>query len=193
MSRIQRVSTYLIWVFNIILVLIPISSLFMWLGLDDPSVQSFLKPLMDHNIFNYSDIKTPLGPVNLSAVHLTPLARAIGLLGDMVALTPLMLGIVWVKHLFQNYRQENIFSLENALLYKRLAWLFILNAILATPLSEGIQVLAVTFSNPPGQRYIAIGFGTPNLGLVLYGIVALVISWIMIEAHKLQADKDLTI
>jgi hypothetical protein len=59
MSRIQRVSTYLIWVFNIILVLIPISSLFMWLGLDDPSVQSFLKPLMDHNIFNYSDIKTP--------------------------------------------------------------------------------------------------------------------------------------
>lgn len=193
MPRIQKVSTYLIWVFNAILILIPITSLILWTALDNAQVHTFLKPLVNNGILTYSNIKTPLGPIDLSKIHLTPFARSLGMLGDGIALLPFILGIIWVKRLFQNYRQNNIFSLENALLYKRLAWLFILDAILARPLSEAIHVLAVTFSNPPGQRYIAVGFGTPNLGVLLYGIVALVISWVMVEAYKLQEDKNLTI
>ena len=54
-------------------------------------------------------------------------------------------------------------------------------------------ILMATLSNPPGHRYISLNFGTPNLEVLFWGMLVIVISWIMAEGYKLQKDQDLTI
>ncbi|OGV41973.1 MAG: hypothetical protein A3F46_10225 [Legionellales bacterium RIFCSPHIGHO2_12_FULL_42_9] len=79
-----------------------------------------------------------------------------------------------------------IFNLNNASCYSYLGWLFFLNAVFTKPLSDLLMVLAVTFANIPGHRYITISLGLPNLIAVFCGVVVIVISWVMSEATKLQ-------
>ena len=55
------------------------------------------------------------------------------------------------------------------------------------------MILMATLSNPPGHRYISLNFGTPNLEVLFWGMLVIVISWIMAEGYKLQKDQDLTI
>ena len=188
MSRIQKVSTYLIWVCNLWLGVMLLPSIFLWIMKDSGLVQG----LIANGIIDFS-VKTPEGLVQMQKLTFTPLGYITGIIANIIGTLPLFLGVLILKRIFHNYRHGNIFSLENAYKYKQLAWIFFWNAVLAMPISETLSVLSATLCNAPGHRYLVVSFGMPNLGSVLGGIILIVISWIMIEAHKLQADKDLTI
>ncbi|MEL6642886.1 MAG: hypothetical protein AAFQ79_03040 [Pseudomonadota bacterium] len=45
-----------------------------------------------------------------------------------------------------------------------------------------LQILLASLDNPPGERVLAIGFGTMDLGLVLAGGLLLTIGWAMSDA-----------
>lgn len=188
MNKIQKVSSYLIHVFNIILIGYPILFTLQWVFKDWALVQNALLAGLFTN-----EIQTPEGLVHLSSLNFTPLSWGIGYAAGIIGFIPLFLGLIILKRLFQNYTFGSIFSLENVKKYQYLGWLFFLNALFITPLSDMLMVLSATLSNPPGHRYLSITFGTPNLEDILYGLLIIVISWVMAEGYKIKEEQNLTI
>ena len=188
MKHIQKVSSYLIWIFNALLLTIPLLllaqfTLIQWAPMKNLIEKGFiLKP-----------IETPEGLVNFINLTFTPLSWSIGFVGAVLGLTPFFFGLLILKRLFQNYRKGHIFSSENVQKYKYLGWLCFLDGLLIKPISDMLIILMATLSNPPGHRYISLNFGTPNLEVLFWGMLVIVISWIMAEGYKLQKDQDLTI
>lgn len=188
MQRIQNISTYLTWVFNALLIILPLNILAGWFFIEWEPYRTLV------NVSGiWGSILTPEGAVSLASLTLSPLSKLIGLGSSVIGVAPLFCGLLVLKKLFQNYKNGLIFSQQNAEKYKMLAGLFLLNAILAMPLSQMLEVLAVTLSNPPGHRWISLTFGSPNLEVVFCGVLVLCISWIMVEAYRLKEDQNLTI
>ncbi|OJW53390.1 MAG: hypothetical protein BGO67_01420 [Alphaproteobacteria bacterium 41-28] len=188
MHPIQKVSSYLIWIFNVLLIAFPLWIVSIWILVKWAPFKNLIA-----QGFISTPIQTPEGLINLAHLKLTPLSWSIGIFGAFVSIVPLFLGLLVLKHLFQNYRDGNIFSLENAQKYKYLGWLFLLDGLLAKPICDMLLILSATLSNPTGHRYISINFGTPNLEVLFSGVLVIVISWVMAEGYKLQEDQSLTI
>ncbi|MBS0186168.1 MAG: DUF2975 domain-containing protein [Proteobacteria bacterium] len=188
MNRIQRMSTYLLVVFNFLLWLLPVSSLFFWFFVDTP----FLRDLVVRGIIA-TPIQTPEGLISLADLHWTPLSKTLGFVGSALSILPLFLGLFVLKSIFKNYQKGEVFITQNALYYKRLGILFFLDALLAKPLSGVFEILAVTCANEPGHQYITLSFGTPSIDSLFCGLLVIVISWVMVEASKLQDDQKFTI
>lgn len=191
MNKIQKVSAFLLVIFNVLLISIPLLIVIQWVFIevkvmDVPDAINFFGLLE-------KTIQTPEGYINLSSVHWTPYLKILGFGADILGLLPFILSLFVLKSIFINYRKGEIFSSSNAIHYKRLGWLFLLNALIIKSLSNTLMVLAVTVTNPPGHRYITIQFGTPNLNALFFGVLVIVISWVMLEASKLHDDQKFTI
>lgn len=188
MDRIQKVSSYLLATFNILLVVLPLSLLILWLFIDhDPIKQAIAEGLF------FEPVHTPEGVINLAMIKWDPFAKFIGFVGSLVGILPILLGLFILKTVFRNYRKGEIFNITNARQYKYLGYLFFLSGLITTPLSSMLQVLAVTLTYPPGHRWITIGFGTPNMVTLFCGVLVLVISWVMVEGYKLQEEQKLIV
>lgn len=185
MQRIKKISRLMLIMLNCLLVLIPLWNLILWFFNESEP----LAPILSHSLF----VHTPEGMVNVATLNLNPLQLFLGICSSFIGSTPLLIGILFLRKLFQNYKNSNIFTLENAKKYQHLGYLFFLHAFITKPLAEVFSVIAVTLSNPPGHRYISVGFGTPNLETIFCGVLVIIISWIMVEAQKLQDDQHLTI
>lgn len=188
MDRIQKVSSYLLVSFNILLVGLPLFLSILWVFIDDDPIK---KAVSEGLFFEWT--RTPEGVVNLAKIAWTPLTKFIGFMGSLLGNLPVLLGLFILKAVFRNYRKGEIFNITNAQQYKYLGWLFFLDAFITRPLSEMLQVLAVTLTYPPGHRYITLGFGTPNIEALFCGILVIVISWVMVEGYKLQEEQKLTV
>ena len=181
MSKIQKISNYLLMVFNVLLIVIPLFVVLQWLLIDTHTIKILLESVLLH-----APISTPEGYVDLSTVKWTLFTKTIGFCASILSLIPVYLSLFALKSTFKNYQQGSIFSLVNAKHYQYLGWLFLLNALFAKPISDMLMVIAVTLSNLPGHRYISISFGIPNLEAVFCGILLIVISWVMLEASKIH-------
>jgi hypothetical protein len=188
MNQIQKVSSYLLITFNVLLVALPLCDIIQWFFIDTGTI----KNLLAQGIVGKS-VQTPEGYVNLSTVQWTPFSKTLGFSADILGLLPFVLILFGLKSIFRNYQKGEIFSTANARYYKYLGWIFFFDALLIRSLSNTLMVLAVTLSNPPGHRYINIQFGTPNMKSLFYGIIVIVISKIMLEASKLHDDQRFTI
>lgn len=188
MKKIQTVSSYLIWAFNIILWGYPILLTLQWALMDWAPIQTLIKTGVLRN-----DVLTPEGMVNLTSLAFTPLSWSIGYIAGIIGFLPYFVGLIVLKSLFQSYKEGSIFSLENAQKYKYIGWLFMLNALLITPVSDLLMILSATLSNPPGHRYITVSFGTPQIVEILCSFLIVVISWVMVESYNLKEDQTLTI
>lgn len=120
-------------------------------------------------------------------------SKIIGFIASLISLIPVYISLFALKSIFNNYKIGAIFTNINACQYRLIGSLFFLNALLIKPLSDMLMVVSVTLLNPPGHRYITLGFGTPNLENLFYGLILMVISWIMLEATKLREDQEFTI
>lgn len=183
MSNIFKLSKYFVCVINGLMALTPSLILLKWLVGQKPWAQNF---------FNQT-IQTPGGAVEFCNVVWEGWAKVIGIFADMIASTPWLIGLIILRKLFLNYKDTNVFSTCNATFYKYLGWLFFMDALFVKSLSDTLRVLAVTLSNPPGQRYISISFGTPNLEALFYGVVLIVISQVMHKAAELHEENKFVI
>jgi hypothetical protein len=138
-------------------------------------------------------IQTPEGYINLSNVSWTPMLQLLGFSADMVGILPFLISLFVLKAIFKNYQDGEVFSVRNAILYRRLGTLFLIDALLIKSLSQTLMVLAVTFTSPPGHRYLSVSFGMPNLTSLFYGILVIIVSWVMLEASKLHDEQKFTI
>lgn len=181
----QKNKCILLIMLNCFLLLIPLWNLTLWLFNDWEAPAAILS----HSIY----VHTPEGMVNITTLNLNPLQRFLGSCSSFIASTPLLIGILFLKKIFQNYKKGHIFTLENAKKYQKLSYLFFLHAFITRPLAKIFSVIATTLNNPPGHRYISVSFGTLNLETIFCGVLVIIISWIMVEAQKLQDDQQLTI
>jgi len=188
-DRIIKVSNYLVKLFYFLLVALPLFSLFGILMMASEPFHSWAvaSPFIDFTQ------KTPEGIVNLLEITFTPLSEIIYLAGRLVSLAPILLSLLVLICLFKNYRQEIFFSSVNTLCYRRLGLLFFLNALFFKPVTELLDVLAITLSNPPGHRYIVLGFGSPNFEDMFIGVLLLIISWVMHKAQVMQEEQQFVI
>ncbi len=188
MDRIRKVSSYLLVIFNILLAFLPLSLLVLWAFIDYGPI----KEAIEHGVF-FGPVRTPEGVVNLAKLPWYPLTKFIGFMGSLVGILPIFLGLFILKAIFRNYRKGEIFNITNARQYKYLGYLFFLDGLVTRPLSDMLQVLAVTLTYPPGHRYLTIGFGTPNMEALFCGVLVIVISWVMVEGYKLQEEQKLIV
>jgi hypothetical protein len=188
MERIQKVSSHLLFVFNVLLILLPLSLLLLWSFMEHAP----LKEAIEHGVF-FAAVQTPEGLVNLATVNWTPFTKCIGFISSLVGMLPILLGLLILKRVFRNYQKGEIFNTDNAQRYKYLGYLFFLAGLLTQPLSSMLQTLAITLIYPSGHHWIQIGFGTPTFESIFCGVLVLVISWVMVEGYKLQEEQKLIV
>ncbi len=191
MSKIQKISSYLLVVFNILIVMIPLLLTMQWIFIS-------LKTTEVPDVINFfgmleKTIQTPEGYVNLSNVSWTPLLKLLGFCADLIGALPFLISLFFLKKLFVHYRNSEIFNKRNALIYRKLGVLYLIDALFIKSLSQTLMILAVTMTNPPGSRYLSISFGTPNLSSLFYVVLVIIVSWVMLEANKLHDEHKFTI
>lgn len=191
MNTIQKVSASLLVIFNILLVSTPLLLIIQWAFIEIKTT----KVGAAINFFGLLEktIYTPEGYVNLSTVPWTFLSKALAFSSDILNILPFFLSLFILKSIFKNYQKNDIFSSANAIHYKKLGWLFLIDAFIIKSFSNTLMILAVTLTNAPGHRYINIHFGAPNLKALFFGILLIVISWVMLEASKLHDEQQFTI
>ncbi|MFT0892413.1 DUF2975 domain-containing protein [Pseudochelatococcus sp. G4_1912] len=118
---------------------------------------------------------------------------ALGLLAIAIGTVPMFVCLWLLRTVFKNYREGNIFSDDNASCFRKIGILLILDALIATSVSETAFIFAMTFNNPPGERMISVSVGSPQLYLLFLGLVIFIISLVMSEASKIHAEQQLTV
>lgn len=188
MNRIRTVSARFLGVFKCLIILLPAIAIVKWLCMNSEFIHSdiifnmFLKPFQgaEGNIF-------------LPDVAWTPLTQLIGLLSNLLALTPIIISLYALIRIFKHYQCGEIFNMANARYYRLIGWMFILDGLITKSISDGLLTVAVTLNNAPGHRYITLGFGFINLEAIFCGAVIIVVSWVMLEASKLHEEQQYTV
>ncbi|MFH1137550.1 MAG: DUF2975 domain-containing protein [Pseudomonadota bacterium] len=181
MGKIERLSRALRLAFRLILVLIPLFSLAFWWFFDDFRRLGAVDML--HGV--------SLGGLNVPA----PLPLSGKVLGFVVSAIPTgidMAVIYLLSRLFGLYAQGEIFSAANVRYIKKIGYTLLLGQALS-PVYQALVTTALTFHNPPGQRYIRIGLSSADVSTVTTALVVIVAAWIMDEARKLQDEQALVI
>lgn len=188
MENLQKLSRRLKTTFQILTFAVPALICLQWLLIDWHPVKSLVQLSMI-----MQPIITPEGLVNFAEIQLNLTAKMVALFGNLLGSSPYILAYTLLHKLFNNYSQRKIFIPSNTQIYKKLGWLAFLNGILFIPITQTLMVLAATLSNPPGHRYITLGFGTPSLEAILCGLLIIVIALVMQEAQALQDENQLTV
>ncbi|MCA0370933.1 MAG: DUF2975 domain-containing protein [Proteobacteria bacterium] len=191
MDKIQRVSRYFVALFSFLAVAFPLFLGIQWVLVDAQT--GFLPEAMRALGMLERTVATPEGSIALKSVPWTVPLKFLGLGADLVGALPLFISFFLLRTLFWHYVRGEIFSPRNAQLYKKLGLLYVMDALLMTPLSQTLLILAATATNAPGHRYVSVSFGTPNLSSLFYGMLVILVSWIMYEASQMKREQDLTV
>lgn len=186
MNRIRKTSSYLIGLFNLLIITLPVAYSLFWLCIGTSWIPHFI-------VQGLFPLQTPQGVILLSKVAWTPLTKIIGFGSDLIGQLPFFIGLLVLRSIFKNYKHGAIFTIDNASSFSKLGWLFLAQAFITTPLSRSLLMIAATFSNHPGHRYLSIEFGTYSIESLFCGIIMIIISWVMLEASKLQEEQTFTI
>lgn len=191
MDKIQYISRLFVRLFYILIITTSLLLVLQWAYVDATS------GLIRDALVGISTIPrmvpTPEGTVDLTTLAWTPLLKLLGFCADFIDSLPYLLSLFVLKTLFSHYARGDIFSTQNARLYRKLGLLYVANALLMKPLGETLLTLVATATNAPGHRYLTISFGTPNLSSLFYAALIILMSWIMVEASKMSQENALTI
>ncbi|HEY1406490.1 MAG TPA: DUF2975 domain-containing protein [Spirochaetota bacterium] len=176
LSRIKSVSRFIRIIFVVIIVIIPITISLYWIFYNNLPLP--MKISAPNSSFIMEDLE-PINRILCFAAGLIPIAVQIGIL-------------VTLARLFHLYEKGEILSARNVQCFKRLGQLIIARAIagiLYTPLIS----LALSITNPPGQRQLSLGLTSEIIGTFLVGTVILVVSWVMDEGRAINDEQKLVI
>lgn len=184
----KKSSTLLLALLYTLAVVVPVITAVQWLLIDNAYVNQLVSKI---GLFN--PIITPDGAVDIAKHTLTIETKLIGLSGCLIGVLPFFLGLVTLIKIFKRYRNNLVFTLDNAKSYKTLGYIFLLDSLIAKPISGMLMVLCATLSNPPGHRYITIIFALPNLEALFVGFIIILMAKVMLIGHQLQEEQKYTI
>ena len=191
MNRIQKISTYLLLILNGLLIITLLFTIAQW---------SFISPKTSRvldagNFFGLFErgIKIPGGYIDLGHISWTPLLQLSAFGADMLGLAPFLISLFMLKAIFKNYQKGEVFSVANAIFYRRLGALFLFDGLFIKSLSQTLMTLLATFNNAPGHRCLSISFSTPNFVSLFYGVLVIIVSMVMLEASKIHEEQKFTV
>ena len=182
MQKIQRVSKFFKWLFQIMCIALPILLVIFWVNAPSP-----IELVRHASIINYI-------PESIKIFH--TLSSSEKFFGFLIALMPLAVNIFilcFLIRLFQLYEKCEIFSLKNVQYIKYIGYTLLIGQFIVNPIDEAILSATLTWRNPHGERMAVISFTGTNLGIVLTALLIILISWIMAEGHKINEDRKYTI
>lgn len=182
MQHVQKLSRFIRIIFQIFLVAIPLFTCFFWLVSGTP-----------YDFVSASGIVSFSSDVSAYATH--PLTYGtkivlclIDLLTDCIYLYALMVLI----HLFRNYERCEIFSLDNVICYRKLSY-SVFYWILGSLIQNTLFSVIASFHNPVGQRVVNFGLNDSQVTAFIFGLVILIISYVMKEGYLLADENKNTI
>ena len=184
MTKIQKVSSYIVLVLNIWLIVFPLQIVMGYLFVNGVFNEFFLSNGWSLTITD-SD-KT----IDLTKIDWTILTRLLDISSEVLASLPFFLALLVLRSIFQNYKRGEIFSTNNAVKYRYLGLLYCLDALLIAPISHLIGYLALTCNS---DCIISLQFETSNVSDLFFGICVIIISWVMVEASKLNDEQKFTV
>jgi len=122
-----------------------------------------------------------------SNLTLTPgrVAAAAGIIAIPIGV--LLFGLWQARALFADFAEGRAFTLASARHLRDFAACVLAQAILG-PLSSAALFLALTFSNPPGNRQFAVPLSLDNYVALIVGGVLLAVAWVMVEATRIADE-----
>jgi len=171
LDRIQRVSGVLHIVLTLLLPGLPLLMGLGWALVPDTSVGAGLGIFME------------IG----EGETLTPLDRVAGFVASLIPLSLILYGIWHLRGLFALYARGEILGAANAARLRALAMTLIL-WLPAQLIGDALISLALSIDNPPGERFVALSLSSDDFAIPLIGAIALVISWVMVEAARTAED-----
>ncbi|MDH3700893.1 MAG: DUF2975 domain-containing protein [Alphaproteobacteria bacterium] len=134
-------------------------------------------------------------PTHPELAHIRPLPDPMPpaslMLGFAISLIPGSISIYafWrLRTLFGLYEQGQIFTADCIRSLRGFAIAIILFAV-AKPFANALLSMALTFSNPPGQKMLSISVGSSDFTTAFIGCVFLIIGWTMDEGRELAEDQ----
>ncbi len=169
-SKIRRVSRWMVIACNVILILLPACILWIWIDFDR------FAPLL---------VRTqglPLQPENIGPINLI-----LGFIVSMVSASVILYGVVRLRRLFLRFQQGDLFNEPNAqhlLVFAKM--LFI--SVLVSPVAGALLSILLTMNNPPGQRAITLSIGSNEIAVLFLSGIFIAVAWIMREGYRLAAE-----
>lgn len=182
MNKIKTLSNYVLYCLNFIIIAIPAIIIM-------ANIEPFKSLIIaDSLLMNAATVSSDY--TNFSTTPWNSTSGIISLTAYIINLAPMFIGLFFLRKIFLNYKIGEVFNVANSKYYNYLGWAFFLDALLAKPINGILTTLASTLSNPVGERYITISFGTPNLEALFYGLLIIVIAKVMLEASKIQEEQQ---
>jgi hypothetical protein len=99
-----------------------------------------------------------------------------------------LLGFFAVQRLFRGFASGDILTPESGRRLKRIG--LIVTALgPATIVIRSIASVVVSLPNPPGERVLAVGFGSNDITAIIAGMLLIVLGWTLEEAARV-ADEN---
>jgi len=173
LSRIKKVSRKFRLLFSSLVIAIPIADALFWIMFNHlPANGEMILRTDNHDLA----LQTRL---LLFVASLIPIAVA-------------TFGAFTLARLFQLYENGIVFSTLNVKYYRSLGYT-IIGWVIATFLYTPLNSIIVSINNPPGERYVTVGFEAFDLFTLTMGIIVLLISWVMDEGRKLEDEQTYTV
>ncbi|WP_306029820.1 DUF2975 domain-containing protein [Stappia sp. MMSF_3263] len=119
---------------------------------------------------------------------LTPVTRVLAILLALVPVGLVLAALFFLRRLFQGFARGAALAPESG---QRLKWIGIILAAFA-PMTIVIGTLGsivVSWANAPGEREVSIGLHTDNITVLVFGMLLVVLGWILEEA-AIVADEN---
>ncbi len=182
MCKIQYVSRFFKWVFQLTFILLPILLVIYWINAPSPILAKGIS-------ISY----IPELPTNIELLDSFPLHTK--LLGFTVSLIPLCVNLFvlfFLIRLFKRFEQLEFFSINSVRNIKYIGYTLFIGQILS-PIHQALISMAVTWHNSPGDRVISIAFSQVNLGILLTALLIILVSWIRSEGYTINEGLKHTI
>jgi len=121
------------------------------------------------------------------SVTATPGTALMAALAGLLPMIAMLYALAEMRGLFARYRKGEILTEACAARIQGLGQgLFALAAL--SPIAHMLQVLALTWHNPPGQKVLQISLDGSLLGFLLSGALMVLIGRVMREASRIAAE-----
>jgi len=182
MSDIQKQSRRARLLFQSLFVLTPFTVCYYWLTVG--TQYDFLTTL--------GIIQTSYDINSYTKLPLTITTRVIAATASLLLCAIIMYALQVLTHLFRNYEQNEIFSFNNTMSYKKLGYC-LFYWVGASVIYGAVMSVVLSFNNPPGERILSISFVGMDLLTIMLGFIILIISWVMKEGFILADENNHTI
>ena len=183
MNRIKRISLYFRFLFQMLLIALPILLIAAWLQSTGEIV--LLGGTININFIPKAYTSNVLHQLNNLERILALGVSAIPMIINLYILFSLI-------KLFRLYEQEEIFSLNNVRYIRNIGYALLVTQLI-NPFYEALMGFVLTWRNPPGQRFASASLDQTNIGIILIALIVVLISWIMTEGCKLREEQQFTV